>query len=123
MTNETPQPNANVRRQSCMEITVFIDFSGEGSALITAWLEVRVLPGPPRIPTQPEISRQLLNSPDPAFIGPRIDFVARFEPPHFGPNPDHDSGHVVSQDERHAIRQDEFELSASDFGIQKIYTS
>jgi hypothetical protein len=49
MTNETPQPNANIRRQSCKGITVFVDFSGEGSALITAWLEVRVLPGPPLI--------------------------------------------------------------------------
>jgi len=39
MTNETPQPNANIRRQSCMEITVFIDFFGEGGALITAWFE------------------------------------------------------------------------------------
>jgi len=40
-----------------MDITVFIDFSGEGSALITAWLEVRVLPGPPRILPFGEISR------------------------------------------------------------------
>ena len=27
---------------------IFIDFSGKGRALITAWLEVRVLPGPPQ---------------------------------------------------------------------------
>jgi len=46
MTNETPQPNANIHRQSRMEITAFVDLSGEGSAaLITAWLKVRVLPG------------------------------------------------------------------------------
>jgi hypothetical protein len=32
MTNETPQPNANIRRQSCTKIMVFIDFSGEGAA-------------------------------------------------------------------------------------------
>jgi hypothetical protein len=41
MTNETPQPNTDIRRQSCMEIPVFIDFSGEDSALITVWLEDR----------------------------------------------------------------------------------
>jgi hypothetical protein len=42
MTNETPQPDANIHRQSCVKITVFVDFSGEGGALITAWLEVPV---------------------------------------------------------------------------------
>ena len=47
MTNETPQPNANIRQRTCAKMPVFIDFSGEVSALITAWLEVRVLPGPP----------------------------------------------------------------------------
>jgi hypothetical protein len=31
--------------------------------LITVWLEVRVLPGPPRTPTLTEISRELTNSP------------------------------------------------------------
>jgi len=29
------------------KMPIFIDLSGEGTALITAWLEVRVLPGPP----------------------------------------------------------------------------
>jgi hypothetical protein len=29
-----------------------------GQAELTAWLEVRILPGPPRIPTSQEISRQ-----------------------------------------------------------------
>jgi hypothetical protein len=31
---------------------------------ITVWLEVRVLPAPPRSPTQTEISRFIVNSPE-----------------------------------------------------------
>jgi hypothetical protein len=68
ITNETPLPNANTRRRLSTEMTVFIDFSGAVSALITAWLEVRVLPGPPRIRTQPEISRLAACRPDLAGI-------------------------------------------------------
>jgi hypothetical protein len=47
MTNETPQPNVNERYRTSAKMPIFIDLSGEGTALITAWLEVRVLPGPP----------------------------------------------------------------------------
>jgi hypothetical protein len=39
------------------KIPVNTGIFGELTALITAWLEVRVLPGPPRIPTFAEISR------------------------------------------------------------------
>jgi hypothetical protein len=44
MTNETPQPNTNIRRQLCTEMTAFIDFSGEGSALITGGSRVAKSP-------------------------------------------------------------------------------
>jgi len=42
------------------------------NSLITAWLEVRVLPGPPRILTQTEISRFIAKCPDLAGIRARI---------------------------------------------------
>ena len=47
MTNETPQPNVNERLRTAAVMLDFVDLSGAGRALITAWLEVRVLPGPP----------------------------------------------------------------------------
>ena len=53
----------------------------------------------------------------------RIDFVAEFEPPHSRSDLDHDPSHVISEDERQAIRQDELELSIPDLRIQRIYTS
>ena len=39
---------------------------------MTAWLEVRVLPSPPRSPAQTEISRFSANSPELAAIRARI---------------------------------------------------
>jgi hypothetical protein len=51
---------------------------------------------------------------------PRIDFVAGVESTHASSDPDHDSGHVMAQNERQPIRQNEFELAVSDFGIQKV---
>jgi hypothetical protein len=53
----------------------------------------------------------------------RIDFVAEFEPPHSRSDLDHDPSHVISEDERQAIRQDELELSIPDLRIQRVYTS
>ena len=50
LTNDTQQPNKNKRRQTSSNTTLIIRFfgvSGEGVPLITVWLEVRVLPGPP----------------------------------------------------------------------------
>ncbi len=47
ITNETPQPNANERQRTCAEMPNVAELSGAVTALITAWLEVRVLPGPP----------------------------------------------------------------------------
>jgi hypothetical protein len=38
------------------------------ASLITAWLEVRVLPGPPRNPMRTDVSRSLTNSPQFAGI-------------------------------------------------------
>src|SRR5207249_261317 len=60
-------------------------------------------------------------SADPIFMRPRIDLVAELESPHVGPDPDHDPSHIVSQNERQAIRQNELELSVSDLGIQDVY--
>src|SRR5436309_6337115 len=54
---------------------------------------------------------------------PRIDFVAGLESTHSRSDPDHDPGHVMAQNERQAIPQNELELAVSDFGIQKVYTS
>ena len=47
ITNETPQPNENKRRRTVAELPIIAELSGAVTALITAWLEVRVLPGPP----------------------------------------------------------------------------
>jgi len=54
---------------------------------------------------------------------PRIDFVAGLESTHSSSDPDHDPGHVMAQNERQAISQNELELAVSDFGIQKVYAS
>jgi hypothetical protein len=40
ITNETPWPNANGSNQIHVEMPIIAGLSGEGSALITAWLEV-----------------------------------------------------------------------------------
>jgi len=48
--NETPEPNANKRHWSSPDSSVFSRFSRTRGSLITVWLEVRVLPGPPRSP-------------------------------------------------------------------------
>ena len=53
----------------------------------------------------------------------RIDLVAGLESPHSRSDPNHDPGHVMTQNERQAIRQDEFELAASDLGIQQVHAS
>jgi predicted dinucleotide-binding enzyme len=39
------------------------DFDADGRPLITVWLEVRILPGPPRSPMRTDVSRSLTNSP------------------------------------------------------------
>ena len=52
--------------------------------------------------------------------GPRIDLVARLESPHAGSDPDDDPGQVVAQNERQAIRQNEFELAVPDLQIQGV---
>src|SRR5205823_6666100 len=36
------------------------------------------------------------------------------------PDPGHDAGNVVAQDERQAVRKDEFELAVPDLGIQRV---
>ncbi|HEY1747984.1 MAG TPA: hypothetical protein VGG11_14635, partial [Xanthobacteraceae bacterium] len=45
--NKTLRLKANERRRTFAEMAVFTDLSDAVRALITAWLEVRVLPGPP----------------------------------------------------------------------------
>ncbi len=47
---------------------------------------------------------------DPVFIRPRIDLVAGLEPPHTRSDLDHDPSRFISENERQAIRQNEFEL-------------
>jgi hypothetical protein len=53
----------------------------------------------------------------------RIDFVTGLESTHSRSDPDHDPGHVMAQDERQAIPQNQLEFPASDLGIQKVHAS
>ena len=43
--------------------SIFRDYPKERASLITVWFEVRVLPGPPRIPKRTECSGDSSNSP------------------------------------------------------------
>src|SRR6266536_3128093 len=61
--------------------------------------------------------------PDPILGWPRINLIANLEPPHSRSDLNHDSRHIIAQNERKTIRQNEFELAASDLGIQEVYTS
>ena len=56
---------------------------------------------------------ELGERPDAEVIGPGIDLVAHLELTHSGPNSNHDAGHVVPQDERRAVGQEELELAAT----------
>jgi len=60
--------------------------------------------------------------PDPVLVWPCIHLVARLEPSDLWPDTDHDPGHVVAQDQRQAIGQDELELTIPDLGIQLVQT-
>ncbi|MGY3079695.1 hypothetical protein ACVWZZ_006103 [Bradyrhizobium sp. LM6.10] len=51
ITNTTAQPNANKRPYSSSNSSVFSASSGFPFPLITVWLQVRVLPGPPMKPS------------------------------------------------------------------------
>ena len=53
---------------------------------------------------------------------PCIDLVANLESPHSRSHLNHDSRHIITQDERQAIRQNQFELAASYFGVQWVDT-
>src|SRR5439155_22395891 len=59
---------------------------------------------------------------DPVLMRPRINFVPRLEPSHFGPGTDDDPGHVVAENQRQAIGQNVFELAVPNLGIQLVYT-
>src|SRR5437667_5165047 len=52
---------------------------------------------------------------------PRIDLIARLQPPHFASDPDDDPGHVIAENERQAIRQNELELAVPDLGIEHVH--
>lgn len=60
--------------------------------------------------------------PDPVLARPRIHLVAGLEAADLGPDPDHDAGDVVAQDQRQAIRQDELELAVPDLRVQLVQT-
>jgi hypothetical protein len=57
---------------------------------------------------------------DTQVIGPGVDLVADFELAYAWPHLNHHAGHVMTQYERRAIRQDELELSVSDLGIHQV---
>ena len=63
---------------------------------------------------------ELREGADPVLVRSRVDLVAWLELPHPRPDPDHDTGHVVAQDERRAIGQDELELPVPDLGVQGV---
>ena len=65
---------------------------------------------------------ELRERPDPVLMRPRIDLVAWFEPSHFGSDADDDPSHIVAQNQRQAIGQDELELTVPDLGIQMVHT-
>src|SRR5437667_12243189 len=62
-------------------------------------------------------------STDAIVVWPRIDLVAWLESLHSRSDSDDDPSHLIAQNEREVIRQKEFELSVSDFGIQQVDTS
>jgi hypothetical protein len=66
---------------------------------------------------------QLGEAANPEVIGPRIDRIARLELPHARAHPDHHAGHIVPQDQRHAIRQDELEIPIPNLGVQQVHAS
>jgi len=57
---------------------------------------------------------------DAVLVRSRIDLVAGLELPYPGADPDHDTGHVVAQDQRYPIGQDQLELPIPDLGIQHV---
>jgi len=70
LANETPALNVNKRRQVTSESSEFAWSSGERASLITAWLQVRVLPGPPIFSTRWTAGR--CRAPSPPTIWPTI---------------------------------------------------
>jgi hypothetical protein len=46
--------------------------------------------------------------------------MTRFELPHARTDPDNRTGEIVSQHQRHAIREDELELTVPDLHVEKV---
>ena len=61
--NEIPEPNANKRDQSSSDSSEFTGFSRSRASLITVWLEVRVLRGPPRSTSKSPVTETLREKP------------------------------------------------------------
>lgn len=53
-------------------------------------------------------------------VRPGIDLVPRLELPHARPYTHHHARHIVPEDERHLVRQQELELTISDLGVERV---
>ena len=60
---------------------------------------------------------------DAEIISPRIDLVADLELLRPGADLHHHPGHVVAQNEWHAIAQDQLELATPDLGVEQVHAS
>ncbi len=63
---------------------------------------------------------ELGERPDAQVIRPGVDLVARLELANAGSDTNHDAGHVVSEHEWRAVRQDELELAVSHLGVDEV---
>src|SRR6266852_6500752 len=64
---------------------------------------------------------QLGEGADSILVRTRVDLVSRLEAPDVRSGADYDSGQIIPQDQRQAIRQDRLELAAPDPRIQRVY--
>src|SRR5439155_6093667 len=66
---------------------------------------------------------ELRECPDSVLVRSCIHLVAGLESPHARSHSDYDSCQLVTENERQSIRQQQFEFSVSDLGIQWVHTS
>ena len=66
---------------------------------------------------------ELRECPDSVLVRSCIHLVAGLESPHARSHSDYDSCQLVTENERQSIRQEQFEFSVSDLGIQWVHTS
>src|SRR6266536_5568536 len=65
---------------------------------------------------------ELRECPDSVLVRSCVHLVAGLETPHARSHSDYDSCQLVTENERQSIRQEQFEFSVSDLGIQWVHT-